>query len=109
VNNIEPLDEFNRDFKELKKKYKNIAKDLMSIEDTITNNPKSGISMGNGFYKIRIKNSDKNKGKSAGYRLISYYIDDSGTIFLVMIYDKSELSNVAIKKLQERINRHFNN
>ena len=63
---------------------------VVSLED----NSKQGIRLKEGLYKVRIKNSDNNRGKSAGYRIITYTrIEDE--IFLVDIYSKSEMENIA--------------
>ena len=40
-------------------------------------------------YFKKYKHTAKNKGKSSGYRVITYYIDESEKVFLVYIYDKS--------------------
>ena len=60
------------------------------------------------LYKIRIKNSDKNKGKRGGYR-IYYYLKIDEKVFLLTIYDKSEIEminedilNKFIKQLEEK-------
>lgn len=63
--------------------------------------------MGGDLYKARIANSDKNKGKSAGYRLISYIKVIESEIWLVHIYDKSELENITENKLDEIVKKLF--
>jgi mRNA-degrading endonuclease RelE of RelBE toxin-antitoxin system len=45
------------------------------------------------LYKVRIANSNKNRGKSAGYR-IYYYAKIKLDIFLLCIYDKSEIATI---------------
>ena len=57
-------------------------------------NPKHGVPLAQGLYKVRIKNSDNNKGKSAGYRVITYSVIEN-EIFLVDIYSKSQMENLA--------------
>lgn len=58
-----------------------------------------GIELKNNVYKVRIANSNKNKGKSAGYRLISYVKLIENEIHLIYIYDKSSLENISEKEL----------
>ncbi|WP_336913115.1 hypothetical protein [Runella sp.] len=44
----------------------------------------------------------KGKGKSGGFRIITYFVDESQndqTVYLVTIYDKSEQSTMAKKDL----------
>ena len=56
--------------------------------DELIKNPLMGTELGNNTYKIRIKNSDNNRGKSGGYRIITYIVDENCKIYLVTIYSK---------------------
>ncbi len=92
--NILYSDDFRKSAKKLAKRYKNFKKDLQLFIVSLDDNSKQGIKLEEGLYKVRIKNSDNNKGKSAGYRIITYArIKDE--IFLVDIYSKSEMENLA--------------
>ncbi len=51
------------------------------------------------IYKLRVKNSDNRKGKSAGYRII-YYVKTAANIVLVPIYSKSEQSDITANELK---------
>jgi len=57
---------FEREFKKLFKKHSSLKKDLESVVDRLNENPRSGESIGNSCYKIRINISSTNKGKSGG-------------------------------------------
>jgi len=85
---------FEREIKQLAKKYKTIRTDFNSILTEILEKDKVGISLGNNIYKVRMKISDKNKGKSAGGRIITFYQSEN-TIYLLSIYDKSSQSNIS--------------
>lgn len=75
---IEYLRNFEKSFKKIFKKYKHTAKnDLAKVLEEIKENPKTGIDLGHNLYKIRLANSAKNQGKSSGYRVITYHIDES--------------------------------
>ena len=100
-----PTPEFIKNLKTLNKKYKNIKNDVLELANKLEKNPKIGIDLGNSTFKIRIKNSDNNKGKSAGYRIIIYCIDDKKEVFLVTIYSKSEKENLLDLELKELIAR----
>ena len=63
------------------------------------------IELENNTFKIRIKNSDNNKGKSAGYRIITYCINDKNEVSLVTIYSKAEKENILDLELKELIGR----
>ena len=94
---------FERESKKLSKKYPSLQKDLKTIIDLLNENPKSGESIGNNCYKIRMSISSKNKGKSGGARIITHIRFINEEIFLLSIYDKSALSNIAEEKLLDRI------
>ena len=105
---IEYLRNFEKSFKKIFKKYKYTAKnDLRKILEEIKENPKMGIDLGDNLYKIRLANSAKNQGKSSGYRVITYYIDESEIVFLVDIYDKSSVSSVSKEELVKIIEREL--
>ncbi len=85
---------FKKSAKKLSKHYKSFKKNLQSFLASLDDNSKQGTKLAQGLYKVRIKNSDNNKGKSAGYRIITYTaIEDE--IFLVDIYSKSEMENIS--------------
>jgi len=63
---------FKKQFKKLSKKYKNIKNDLYFFIENFENEHKKAVKIKNSIYKVRIKNSDKNKGKSGGYRVYYY-------------------------------------
>jgi len=85
--------------KKLSKKYKNIESDVENFLLNLTSLDDLGIELKNNVYKVRIANSNKNKGKSAGYRLISYVKIIENEIHLIFIYDKSNLENITEKEL----------
>jgi mRNA-degrading endonuclease RelE of RelBE toxin-antitoxin system len=55
--------------------------------------------VGNIVLKARVKNSDAQRGKSGGYRLI-YWLQFPATIVLLDIYSKSEQENLEIAEIQ---------
>jgi len=55
--------------------------------------------------KIRLRNSANNKGKSAGYRVVTYTkIKDS--LILVYIYSKSNEESVSTQKIDDIISNY---
>ena len=95
--NIKTLSCFNKDVKKLFKKYKQLPNDLKLLRDELSENPKSGIELGNGCYKIRLANSSIPTGKSGGFRIIYYYIDSDDNLYLMSMYSKNELENIDDK------------
>ena len=85
--------------KKLSKKYKHIEDDVENFLLNMNSLDDLGIELKNNVYKVRIANSSKNKGKSAGYRLISYVKLIENEIHLIYIYDKSSLENISEKEL----------
>lgn len=65
--------------------------------------PRMGESIGNNCYKIRMAIASKNKGKSGGTRIITYVKFVNEEIFLVSIYDKTDLGNIAEDELLTRL------
>jgi mRNA-degrading endonuclease RelE of RelBE toxin-antitoxin system len=102
---IIPTPEFIRNLKILKKKYKNIKQDVLKLANQLEDNPNIGIKLGDNTFKIRIKNSDNNKGKSAGYRVITYHLNQEHELFLVTIYSKSKKENILDLELKELISK----
>ena len=95
------LESFGRDVKRLYKKYKKLPKDLKELQSLLQEDPRSGIELGNGCYKIRWANSSVPTGKSGGFRVIYYYLDEDNHLYLMAMYSKSELENIKEEKLIE--------
>lgn len=52
--------------------------------------------------KVRIRNSDTQKGKSGGYRLI-YWTDSAKLIVLLDIYSKSDQTDIEVNEIRQII------
>lgn len=94
---IKTLSHFEKEVKKLFKKYKQLPNDLRSLNKELSENPKSGIELGNGYYKIRLANSSIPTGNSGGFRIIYYHIDIKNNLYLMSIYSKSEIENIDEK------------
>ena len=97
---IIPTPEFKKQVKKLSRQYKNIADDLKQLQDLLIDDPETGTSLGNRCYKIRVANSSIPTGKSGGFRVITYYVDENNTIWLLLIYSKKEKETVTDKEIQ---------
>jgi len=94
-----------------KKKYASLIGDLKILEESLLDNPKQGNNLGGGLYKVRLAVQSKGKGKSGGFRVVTYLIneeDDSISITMITLYDKSEESTIDKKHLQKIIKELFN-
>jgi mRNA-degrading endonuclease RelE of RelBE toxin-antitoxin system len=103
---------FKAEVKPLLKKYRSLTKDLSLLEKELIENPRLGIPLGRNAFKIRLKITSKRKGKSGGARVISlvestlitiaaFSSEEDVTVYLLSIYDKSEVENISDKELSE--------
>jgi len=94
---------FTKSFKKLFKKDRNLLVQYEELLKSLVLNQNLGTHIGNGTYKIRVQNKSNNKGKSGGYRVITYTkIED--TVLLVHIYSKSDTENIEENMINEIIN-----
>lgn len=103
---LKVLDEFKKNAKRLSKKYRTLSDEIGILGELIKQNPKSGTDLGGNLYKIRLASNSKSGGKSGGFRVITYAIEQTihGTIvYLVTIYDKSEENSIPKKILQKLV------
>jgi hypothetical protein len=76
---------------------------LESLVTQLTDNALIGVDLGDGYRKVRLQNRDKNKGKSSGYRVITFVIeqtDDGDEIYLVTVWDKSEDDSISVAEIE---------
>jgi mRNA-degrading endonuclease RelE of RelBE toxin-antitoxin system len=100
---------YKKAFKKLSKTYKNIDLDIKDFLKSINTKEDLGIELKSNVFKVRVANRNKNKGKSAGYRLISYLAVIENELHLLYIYDKSKLGNVTEKEVDELITKQIDN
>lgn len=55
-------------------------------------------------FKVRVRNSDIQKGKNGGYRLI-YQLESPTSIILLLIYSKLDQTDVAAEEIQSVIEK----
>ena len=97
--------EFKRNLRALAKKYRNIRSDIQPLIEQLLagehpGDQVPGVSLT--IFKVRLKNSDIQKGKRSGYRCI-YYSKTHNDLILVTIYSKSELTDVSTQRLHSII------
>jgi mRNA-degrading endonuclease RelE of RelBE toxin-antitoxin system len=96
-------DTFSRHLKQLSKKHFSLKEDYVALLDSLQENPKQGTPLGKDCYKLRMKISSKNTGKSGGARVITLVKIERNRITLLDIYDKSEKDSLTDKELDELI------
>ncbi|BAY63724.1 hypothetical protein NIES22_38120 [Calothrix brevissima NIES-22] len=96
---------FKKDLRELAKRYRFIRSDLQPLIEQLQAGEIPGDRIAGVKYqvfKVRLKNSNIQKGKSGGYRVI-YYLKTAEAIILATIYSKSDISDVNNKIIEEAI------
>jgi mRNA-degrading endonuclease RelE of RelBE toxin-antitoxin system len=100
---INYTEDFAREVKRLAKKHRSLRNDLEKFQKDLLNCPSLGVNIAPNLYKCRLAITSKGKGKSGGARIITYVLLMKEQIFLISIYDKSELENLSIEAIIERI------
>jgi mRNA-degrading endonuclease RelE of RelBE toxin-antitoxin system len=88
---------FQNKLKRLYRKYRHVVADVQSLIDQLERGETPGDRIQHlsyVVYKVRVKNTDLEKGKSGGYRVI-YYVRHQDHLLLISIYSKSELSDLS--------------
>ncbi|MBW4653155.1 MAG: type II toxin-antitoxin system RelE/ParE family toxin [Kaiparowitsia implicata GSE-PSE-MK54-09C] len=99
--------DFQGQLRRLAKRYRNIRSDLQPLFNDLERGNCPGDQISGTTYtvfKVRVKNSDIQKGKSAGYRVI-YQLRDNICVLLVTIYSKSDETTLAASEIREIIDR----
>ena len=100
-------DEFKTRLRTLIKRYRSIRTDLQPLLNELQSGNFIGDQIpGTGYtvFKVRLKNSDIQKGKSGGYRVI-YQLRGDTYILLVVIYSKSDQDDILANQIRDIIDR----
>ncbi|MBD2497511.1 type II toxin-antitoxin system RelE/ParE family toxin [Nostoc sp. FACHB-280] len=98
-------DEFEQQLYRLSKRFRNIRSDVQPIieelqQGNIVGDRIGGLGEEYVVYKVRIRNSNIQKGKSAGYRLI-YQLESHTSILLLTIYAKSDREDIGANEIRD--------
>jgi mRNA-degrading endonuclease RelE of RelBE toxin-antitoxin system len=100
-------DRFESEIRKLGKRYRRIRLDIQPVIDQLAAGELPGDQipgMDYILFKVRVKNSDIQKGKSGGYRLI-YYLKTEAQILLVTLYSKSDQADISAAEIREILTR----
>ena len=89
-------------FKKFRNKFISMDEDIAALEKELLNDPFTGQNLGANLFKVRLSSKSKGKGKSGGFRVITYLMKKLETgyeIYLITIYDKSEETTILKKDL----------
>lgn len=110
---IDPLVEvrisarFESEVRQLAKRYRRIRIDIKPIINQLEAGELPGDQipgMDYTLFKVRVRNSDAQRGKSGGYRII-YYLKTDTQILLVTLYSKSDQADITADEVREIITR----
>jgi len=102
---------FKRQLKRLARRYRHIKQDIKPVVDALIEGETPGDQItGTAYtlYKVRAKNSDSQRGKSGGYRII-YYLKTETHCILVTLYSKSDQGDIAANDLNRILTEIENN
>ena len=102
---IELTEHFKKEAKKLNKKYRSLKNELEALNKELSENPSTGIPLGNNVYKIRLSIASKGKGKSGGARVITFVKIVKEKVYLVSIFDKSMLENITKDQIFKLLKR----
>lgn len=97
ANKVKLSSHFANRYKRFAKKFTSLESDVDGLVEQLNETPMLGESLGANLYKIRLAVTSKRKGKSGGFRVITYLVtetDDGTDIYLLTIYDKSEEDSI---------------
>ncbi len=100
---IVPTPPFERELRQLAKKYPSVKKDIAELGEKLLQNPTTGTPLGHDCYKIRLAVTSRARGKSGGARVITHVHVAGENIFLLSIYDKSQAESISDKDLLGRL------
>lgn len=107
---IDPNPNFIRDLRDLSKSYRHIKSDLQPLIDQLLQGETPGDrikGIKSIVYKVRLKNSDVQKGKSGGYGAV-YYLQSQDKIVLITIYSKSDWTDIDAVTIIDIITQYKN-
>ncbi|MGI8502298.1 MAG: type II toxin-antitoxin system RelE/ParE family toxin [Hassallia sp.] len=102
---IDLTPEYKQNLRDLSKRFRNIRSDMQPIieqlqQGNILGDRIGGIGEEYIVYKVRVRNSNIQKVKSAGYRLI-YQLESPISILLLTIYSKSDRENIGVNEIRD--------
>lgn len=97
---VRTIEVFDRQLKRLSKKYPSLGDDYDALVDSLALRPDQGTAIGANCYKVRLAIASKGKGRSGGARVIAHLVIRNKQVWLLTIYDKSELDGVPLSEVK---------
>ena len=102
---VYPTPYFKRLLKRLSKKHPSLKDDLRGLVKVLKEQPDSGIHLGHGIHKVRMAIASKGQGKSGGARVLTYLVTENNEVYLVYIYEKSQLDNITKEQIMTLVKK----
>ncbi len=100
---VKTISIFERQAKRLMKKFPSLRTEIQHLIKDLKEEPTKGTSLGHNCYKIRIAIASKGKGKSGGARVVTHLVFKNDTVYLLTIYNKSDIENLTDKEILELV------
>ncbi len=104
---IKYTESFKRQLKRLARRYRHIKNDVKPLIDAVIAGETPGDQItGTDYilYKARAKNTDSQRGKSGGYRII-YYLETKKLRTFITLYSKSDQDDITSQDLHNIITK----
>jgi mRNA-degrading endonuclease RelE of RelBE toxin-antitoxin system len=110
---IDLTPEFKQNLRDLAKRYRGIRSDIQTVTEQIQVGNFGGDripGLGDRYvvFKVRVKNRNIQKGKSAGYRLI-YQVESPTSVLLLSIYSKSDQDDISANEIRDILDEFYKN
>lgn len=100
--------EFKRTLRKLSRRYRSLRSDLQPLLDALETGETPGDQLqgtNHAAFKVRVKNSDSQRGKSGGYRVV-YYLQHADKSVLITLYSKSDQSDIPPEEVLRIISKY---
>lgn len=101
--NVKTISVFERQAKRLVKKFPSLKAEIQELIRTLKTEPNTGTFIGHSCFKIRIAIASKGKGKSGGARIVTHVVFKNQIVYLLTIYNKSEIEDLSDNEILELI------
>jgi mRNA-degrading endonuclease RelE of RelBE toxin-antitoxin system len=108
---IDLTPEYKQNLRDLAKRFRHIRSDIQPLieqlqQGEVVGDRIAGIGEEYIVYKVRVRNSNIQKGKSAGYRLI-YQVESPTSILLLTIYSKSDREDISANEIRAIVTNFY--
>ena len=100
-------DNFRKEAKKYLKKFPSLKKELNLLAESLVINPKQGVKLTETTYKIRLASKSKGKGKSGGFRVVTYIIETIEGETEVVSLNNASISQIINEFLTQKLDTNL--